>query len=395
MSALLRDTLAKRLFMLMWIALLASHLVGYLMIHALYVPQGQTAASVGATAVPGLPPTPGVPDLRQRANPQVVNQEEQSNACVYSNASGANNAVEESIDLPLQGLFLDYGVRIVIIALAAWLASRWLARPMQSMVAASRSLSASIMRGESPLMINERQGTWEVREAARALNSIAARLHEQFRARTLMVAAISHDLRTPLTRLRMRLDAMSNTADSALLERSINDVREMDKLIDTVLGVFRGDALGSPEVLQDTALVALLQSLTDDLAEQGRKVSFTLPNYPAGADVASVEPAALRRVIGNLVENSLRYAGAAEISIQITAQQIRLIVEDRGPGIPEEHLEAVFEPFYRVDSSRNRNTGGAGLGLFIARQLSLRQGAQVHLVNRVGGGLHAEVLIGR
>ena len=367
--AFLQDTLAKRVFLLMWVALVLSHLAGYVTVHALYVPAEHGGAFAGISAFPSLPPTPGVPDRR----------------------SADAAAPSGDIDLPLQGLLLDYGVRIAVIALAAWIGSRWLTRPMRDLVSASQSLGSSVTGGRKPPMLDERLGTREVREAAQVFNAMARRLHEQFRARDLMVAAMSHDLRTPLTRLRMRLDAMDQAPSPALRERAVDDIREMDALIDTVLGVFRGDALGAPEPLQDTAVAALVQSLADDLAEQGHAVRVTVPAHAAGADVARVEPAALRRVVGNLIGNAVRYAGAADVTLDLSSHPIRIVVDDRGPGIPPEHLETVFEPFFRVESSRNRDTGGAGLGLYIARELALRQGARVRLSNRAGGGLRAEV----
>lgn len=386
MKTMLRDTLAKRLFLLMWFALVVSHLAGYLSVHALYVPP-ERASAIGAVSVfPGLPPTPGVPHARQRAQPS------NAGADVHRTQEGTSAA---GIDLPLQGLLLDYGVRIGIIALAAWVGSRWLAKPMRDLVAASRSLGNSAMGDRASPVLDDRRGTREVREAAQVFNAMARRLRDQFRTRDLMVAAMSHDLRTPLTRLRMRLDAMNGPLSPALRERSIDDVREMDRLIGTVLGVFRGDMLGAPESLQDTALVALVQSLVDDMVEQGQAVSVSAPAHNDGTDVVRVEPAALRRVVGNLVGNAVRYAGAAEVSVRVAAHEIRIVVDDRGPGVPPEHLETVFEPFFRVESSRNRDTGGAGLGLYIARELALRQGAQVFLSNRAGGGLRAEVVLQR
>lgn len=372
--AFLQDTLAKRVFLLMWVALVLSHLAGYVTVHAIYVPSERGGAFAGISAFPSLPPTPAVPDRR---------------------TADAAATPPGDIDLPLPGLLLDYGVRIAVIALAAWIGSRWLTRPMRDLVSASQSLGSSVTGGRKPAMLDDRQGTREVREAAQVFNAMARRLHEQFRARDLMVAAMSHDLRTPLTRLRMRLEAVDDTASPVSRERSIDDIREMDQLIDTVLGVFRGDALGAPEALQDTAVAALVQSLTDDMVEQGHAVGLTVPAHAAGADVASAEPAALRRVIGNLIGNALRYAGAAEVSLDLSAHQIRIVVDDRGPGIPAQHLETVFEPFFRVESSRNPHTGGTGLGLYIARELALRQGARLLLSNRKGGGLRAEVLLAR
>lgn len=380
MKALLGDTLAKRLFLLMWVALVASHLAGYLVVHAVYLPAGHGAPArapgAGVSAFPGLPPTPGVPDAR-------------------ANAQATETGTATGVDLPLEGLLLDYGVRIAVIALAAWLGSRWLSRPVRNLVAASRVLGGSVVGGRPSPALDERRGTREVREAAQVFNTMARRLHEQFRTRGLMVAAMSHDLRTPLTRLRMRFGAPDNRMDEALQQRCVDDIREMDALIDTVLGVFRGDALGTPQALQDTAVVALVQSLADDMAEQGQAVGLTVPPPGQGSDVVRAEPAALRRVIGNLVGNAVRYAGRADVSVRIAAGEIAVVVDDRGPGIPSAQLDAVFEPFFRLEPSRNRDTGGTGLGLYIARELALRQGAHIRLSNRAGGGLRAEVVLSR
>lgn len=365
MKALLHDTLARRLFLLMWVALVASHLAGYLVVHVLYLDAGHAPTASAVAAMPGLPPTPGMPD--------------------------AHDVPSDAAALPLQVLLLDYGVRIAVIALAAWWGSRWLARPTRDLVAAAQGLGGTLTGPQEPALLDEGRGTREVREAARVFNAMARRLREQFKARGLMVAAISHDLRTPLTRLRMRIDAMDGDTGALLRQRAVEDIREMDRLIDTVLDVFRGDALDTPGALQDTDVVALVQSLTDDWIEQGEAVHFAADDHGVGAEVVRAEPAALRRVVGNLVGNALRYAGRAEVSVRIAGAAVRILVEDRGPGIAPQHLDAVFEPFFRVESSRNRQTGGTGLGLYIARELALRQGVQLSLANRPGGGLRAEL----
>ncbi|HEU4459757.1 MAG TPA: ATP-binding protein [Methylibium sp.] len=363
----LSDTLAKRLFVLMWVALVASHFAGYAAVHGLLLWSGHAPSRSGMATLPSLPPTPGVPG-----------------------PAGRDGVAP---NLPTQVLLLDYGVRIAVIALAAWLGSRWLAAPMRQLALASRALNDSLAGAAPSASLDEHHGTREVREAARVFNLMAQRLRQQFRARGLMVAAMSHDLRTPLTRLRMRIDSMG--ADAELQKRSADDIQEMNRLIDTVLGVFRGDVLGEPEPLQDTAVHALLQSLVDDLAEQG----FTVRLLPAEGDparaIARCEPAALRRVLDNLLSNALRYAGAAEVSLHTTRDEVSIAVEDRGPGIDPAHLEAVFEPFYRLEASRNRATGGTGLGLYIARELTQRQGGRLLLLNRAGGGLRVELVVPR
>ena len=362
------DTLSKRLFVLMWLALVASHLAGFAATHALVAASGKAVASgSGLTAFPSLPPTPGVPQMR----------------------GGADAGPQ----LPMQVLLLDYGIRMLVIAMAAWWGSRWLAAPMRRLVAASSSLGGSVVAEAPPPVLDERRGTREVREAAQVFNTMARRLSGQFRARGLMVAAISHDLRTPLTRLRMRIDEIGG--DALAHQRSVADIHEMNELIDTVLGAFRGDAFGSAEPLQDTSVGSLVQSLTDDLVEQGAQVHLSLPEGSRSAAVARAEPAALRRVVTNLLSNALRYAGAAEVSVQTAGKHVRIVIDDSGPGIAAAHLESVFEPFYRVDPSRSRHTGGAGLGLYIARELALRQGALLSLANRPGGGLRAEISLPR
>lgn len=195
------------------------------------------------------------------------------------------------------------------------------------------------------------------------------------------MAALSHDLRTPLTRLRLRLEALGDRPEA---QRGIADIHEMNALVESALEVFRNAAGG--EAAQPTDLFALAQSVTDDFAEQGHPASL------AGAPlVARVQPLALRRVLANLVGNAIRYGGAAEVSVQAVEGGAVLRVDDRGPGIPAHQLDAVCQPFYRLDASRSRATGGSGLGLYIARDLTLRQGGRLTLANREGGGLRAQV----
>lgn len=368
----LADTLARRLFLLMWAALIASHLAGYATVKGLLTLAGHELDDHAQMApLPSLPPTPGVPEVR----------------------SATGSAEDSGPEVPTPILLLDYGVRILVIALAAAWGSRWLAAPVRKLAAASRSLNEHLSDSAAPAELDEHSGTREVREASHVFNLMARRLRQQFRARGLMVAAISHDLRTPLTRLRMRIDAMGG--DAQLAQRSVDDIQEMNRLIDTVLGVFRGDTLGSPEPPQELVMGALVQSLVDDQVEQGQPVEALAAASDAMQARVRAQPDALRRVIDNLLSNALRYAGAARVSMYATRSEIRIAVEDRGPGIDPAQLEAVFEPFYRVEGSRNRSTGGAGLGLYIARELAHRQGASVTLANRPEGGLRAELIVPR
>jgi protein-histidine pros-kinase len=212
---------------------------------------------------------------------------------------------------------------------------------------------------------------------------MSQQLVELVNARALLVAAISHDLRTPLTRIRMRLAAGEG---DPLVARSIADIHEMDDLIESALEVFRGP--GHEEAAQVTDVLALVQSLVDDLADLGQPVSVL--GVPA---LARVHPAALRRVVGNLVNNALRYGVRAEVLVEAHGPDVQIVVDDFGPGIPQAQLEAVMQPFFRLESSRNRATGGSGLGLYIARDLVTRQGGTLTLANREEGGLRATITL--
>ena len=216
---------------------------------------------------------------------------------------------------------------------------------------------------------------------------MSRQLREQFRARGLMMAAISHDLRTPLTRMRMRMELMESP-EPELQQKNIADLREMNALIDSALEVFRG-ADDSPEPMQKIDVAALLQSMTDDLAEQGLPVAFTGEEEA----VTLARPAAVRRVFGNLIDNALRYGGRADVQVQRTATELRITIDDAGPGIPQALMDNVFQPFFRVDASRSKHTGGTGLGLYIARDLTQRQGGTLALANRPEGGLQATMTL--
>jgi signal transduction histidine kinase len=290
---------------------------------------------------------------------------------------------------PWSVIALDLGIRALLIALAAWLGSRWLAKPVARLVRASHRLGDALAQGKTLPQIDERRGTREVREAAQVFNRMARELKHQFDARGLMVSAISHDLRTPLTRMRMRLE--TGDAAPALRERCVADIREMDGLIDSVLELFRSQHADTP--LQRTDVAALVQSMVDDLAEQGAAVTgdFAL----AGHAVVPADPLALRRVLGNLIGNGLRYGQRVRVAVHGDTDALRLTVDDDGPGIPPDQLEAVFEPFVRVEASRNRGSGGVGLGLFIARELMRRQGGELQIANRAEGGLRAELRLSR
>ncbi|WP_341679195.1 ATP-binding protein [Niveibacterium sp. SC-1] len=385
---LVADTLSKRLFLLMWATLVVSHILGVASVRWLHGDTQIMEGPPGAVHMPVMPSLPPTPGLNPLPGPDEAGQPPGSEGPGPREFEGMAPPGMREAPHPFghgfgtRELLLDYGVRLIVMAIAAWFASRWLAAPVRRLVEASRQLGSAIEREGDLPMLDEAHGTHEVREAAQVFNSMARQLRTQFAERGLMIAAISHDLRTPLTRLRMRLESIDG--HEALLERSAADIREMDSLIDSVLTVFRRAGMAEPP--RDTDIAALLQSMVDDLAEQKQAVSFS--GTPA---VAKVQANALRRVAGNLINNALRYGGQAVVTVGREGDEVSIVVEDEGPGIPEEQLESVFQPFYRIEGSRNRGTGGTGLGLYIARDLIQRQGGSLRLSNRPAGGLRAEL----
>jgi signal transduction histidine kinase len=390
----LADTLFVRLFILMWAALVVSHVVAYAVV-SMGRPSppdhGGGSAPIASTlpTFPSLPPTPGLEGRRQPpsggpAGPGQHFDDQGMGPPPHDQAPSLEDRPPGVGAMSWGMLALDYGVRLLIIGLAAWQGARWLSKPMRTLAMASKSLSASLRQDTGVARLNEAEGTAEVRETARVFNEMAGQLSEQFKTRGLLVASLSHDLRTPLTRMRMRLACLP---EDPMVERCVGDIREMNELIDSALEMFRGSA--STEPFQNTDVCSVVQSLTDDLIEQGQPVTFN----GSGAAVARSQPTLLRRVLSNLVTNAMRYGQRAEVSVHLQGGHVRIVVDDHGPGIPPEHLEAVFQPFYRVESSRNRHTGGSGLGLYIARDLITRQSGTLTLSNRAEGGLRAEVLL--
>jgi signal transduction histidine kinase len=224
-------------------------------------------------------------------------------------------------------------------------------------------------------------GPSEVRDAARAFNVMQTTLREGIEERERFLAAVSHDLKTPVTRLRLRTEML---ADSDLRDRFRTDLAEMQHMLEGALDYLRGEAIDEP--IQPVDLVALAESLVDDFSAMAE---ITL-HAPASLRVAC-RPKALKRALSNLIDNALKYGARAEISLVSKPDGLSVTVDDDGPGLPEAELERVFEPFYRVEGSRSRDTGGAGLGLAIVRQIARGHGGEVRLANRPGGGLRAEL----
>jgi signal transduction histidine kinase len=226
------------------------------------------------------------------------------------------------------------------------------------------------------------RGPAEIRTTVQAFNAMQERLSRFVRDRTRMVAAISHDLRTPITSLRLRAEFIE---DEELKRDIVRTLDEMQAMADATLAFAREE--GSGEETRSTDLAALIEGIVQDHRELGRDVTYAGPERL----VWRCRPVSLKRAIGNLVENAVRYAGSARVGLAASGGEVIITVEDSGPGIPEERLTDVFEPFVRLETSRSRETGGVGLGLSIARSIIHAHGGELTLANRSEGGLRAKV----
>jgi two-component system, OmpR family, osmolarity sensor histidine kinase EnvZ len=279
---------------------------------------------------------------------------------------------------------------LLVMVLAGWLASR-IAQP----VARLEQAAAHLARGASPALLPE-TGPRELADLARHFNHMALQVRELNDARTTLFAGISHDLRTPLARMRLALELLTIKPDPALVQRLERDIDEMNQLIGQLLEIARGLKL---EPAQDLSLCAWLKARTQVHLAAADAAGAHLTVDCAGDLRATAPPGMLTRVIDNLVGNALRYApGPVELVGQAGLPKapglpagVRIGVLDRGPGIPQDQLGAVFRPFHRLEGSRSPTTGGFGLGLAIVQQLSRANGWTVSLEAREGGGLAAWV----
>lgn len=272
-------------------------------------------------------------------------------------------------------------IRLIGIALTAWIAARWLSKPIRRMAQAAYEVGKNLDR----LPLDETIGPVEVRQASRVFNQMQVRLNRQIAERSRFLAAVSHDLRTPLTRLKLRAEKIEDQPLQASIREDIN---EMVAMIDATLGYLRGDE--QPEALCSLDIAALINSMAEDAQDRGEVVTVTGYTRPI-----RVQPLAIRRCLNNLIENALRYGERADVNISETTDKVVISIKDAGLGIPEEKLEAVFAPFFRLEDSRNRNTGGVGLGLSIARDIAQKQGGSLTLKNAPEGGLIAMLALSK
>ncbi len=369
------------------------------------LPEGLDAALDGQPSVrPGMPaaPEPLLRLLRIEALLRVPREFRPREVLV---ASGPGGALRASLLLPDGDRWLNIrlnpppprpwhsdtfliaflGMTAAAALLIVW-ATRRLTRPVRDLARAAEALGRDVNAPPMP-----EDGPTEVATAAHAFNTMAERIRRFVGDRTQLLAAIGHDLRTPITRLRLRAEFLD---DDEQRRRTLADLAEMEAMINATLAFARDDAAAEPSVPLD--LAALCRTVLDEAADARPEVDEAAVSYH-GPERLTVRgrPIALKRALANLVGNALTYGGAARLRLDAprsaigAAGAVRLAVEDEGPGVPEESREAVFQPFRRLETSRNRETGGTGLGLTIARNILRAHGGDVTLENLPGRGLRA------
>ena len=268
---------------------------------------------------------------------------------------------------------------LVLSAIGVFSANR-IARPLRELARSAEALG----RGEAIAHIPE-AGPDDIRRLTEAFNRMQSRLRRFVDDRTKMLAAIGHDLRTPLTTLRLRAEFI---ADEELQQKMLATIHEMQTMTEAALSFAKGEA--TVEETRTVDLNALVESLCDDLSEIGHEVRF----HEGDPIVYRCRPEGLKRAVRNLIENALRYGGRASVSLVSGPASVDILVDDDGPGIPQAEFEQVFAPFYRLEQSRNKETGGVGLGLSIARAIVRHHGGDI-ILSPNNPGLRAAVNLPR
>ncbi|WP_338771787.1 ATP-binding protein [Massilia sp. METH4] len=264
---------------------------------------------------------------------------------------------------------------LLCIAVLAYLVTRMTVRPLKQLAQAAKDLGNDI--NKPPL---ELAGASEIRQASAAFNAMQGRIRQHIAQRTEMLAAITHDLQTPLTRLRLRLEKVS---DADLQQKLIGDLSAMQQMIREGLDLAR--SMDTTGTMQKLDLDSLLDSVCADALDAGQPVEL---KGKSGMALLG-RPLDVRRCLVNLIDNAVKYGHKAHVTVERLAGAARIRIRDEGPGIPQDQLARVFEPFYRVETSRSRESGGTGLGLTIARNIAEQHGATLSLANGDAGGLEA------
>lgn len=264
-------------------------------------------------------------------------------------------------------------VLIIAVVLLAVFGVRWVTKPLKNFALAATELGKNINR--PPLV---ESGPQEVVQAARALNGMQTRLSRYLHDRTRILAAMSHDLKTPITRMRLRAELLD---DEKLREKFTRDLTELEAMVTGTLDFMRG--IETSEIIQPLDINTLLESIQDDARESGQSIEIvghtSMPFL--------CRPQAMKRCLSNLLENAIKYGSSAQVQVMQLPESLHIVITDQGPGVPHEELERLFDPFYRLETSRNRDHGGTGLGLTIARSIAEQHGGTLTLKNGLKNGL--------
>ncbi len=287
---------------------------------------------------------------------------------------------KELLDWPSR-LLWSVAFSLLGVLVVSLVSVRWITKPLRMLSEAANELGRDIQRPKLKV-----DGPTEVAEAAIAFNTMQQRLIRFIGDRSRILAAISHDLKTPITRLRLRSALLD---DELIREKFENDLDDMERMVRETLDFMRGVEVG--ETSQPIDIAALIESMQDDAREAGWPVEVNITNVSP----IVAKPVALKRCLSNLLSNAVHYGNSADIVVFDNVNTLTIIVRDSGSGVPESELEKLFEPFYRAEDSRNRHTGGSGLGLSIARNIARAHGGDVTLKNGKHGGLEAILTLPR
>jgi signal transduction histidine kinase len=301
-----------------------------------------------------------------------------------------NNGTWLNVATPIrspQGFFslklgLSMLVMIVAVTMIAAVIVKRMTEPLMSLSLAADKLGTDVQAPAIP-----ETGPEEVRRTAHAFNMMQSRLRRFVEDRTQMLGAIAHDLATPLTRLRLRAEFLK---DEEVRTKMLRDLDDMQHMVASTLSFIREDAASEPQASVD--LGSLLARVCDDFTDSGADVSLDeIPRWV----LVDCRPVALRRALGNLIGNAVKYGTRANVSLLIEPSKLIICIDDDGPGIPEARREDVFQPFHRLEQSRNFETGGTGLGLAVARTIIRAHGGDIHLTDCASGGLSAQLRLPR
>jgi signal transduction histidine kinase len=280
-----------------------------------------------------------------------------------------------------RNLLVNLSLLVVIMGIALFVTARSITQPLFQLANAADRVGRDVRQPKL-----QEKGAREIRDAARAFNTMQDRLQRYLDSRTRVLAAMSHDLKTPLTRLRLQVETLEDPDAQARIGKQLD---EMESMVRGSLALFRG--LDDDEALAPVDINTLLATLQVEFTQMGGKVSV---QGSAQSELFG-KPQGLKRCLTNLIENAIKFSGSARVYLKDAGAAVVVRIEDDGPGIPPEELERVFEPFYRVESSRNRDSGGTGLGLSIARDIAQSHGGSLALRNRPQRGLEAILTLPR